>query len=177
VRGHPAARTDHGDRSSSITLAEERIEHAPAVERLLDAAYGEARWRKTSQRLRDGRAPVRGLSLVALDRDGLIGTVRLWRVLAGGCPALLLGPLAVDPAWRKRGIGAALIEETLRRATEAGEDAVLLVGDAPYYGRFGFTSDLTRDLWLPGPVERARFLARELRPGALEGANGAVLAA
>ena len=142
---------------------------------MLDVAYGESRWRKTSQRLRDGRKPVRGLSLVALDRDGLIGTVRLWRVLAGGRPALLLGPLAVDPAQRKRGIGAALVDEALRRATEAGENAVLLVGDAPYYGRFGFTSDLTRDLWLPGPVERARFLARELKPGALDDASGAVL--
>jgi len=149
-----------------ITLATERPAHAPAVERLVDAAFGEARWHKTCQRLRDGRTPVAALSLVALDGEALVGTVRLWTVQAGRQRALLLGPLAVDPQRRDQGIGAALIEEAIARAAAAGEELVLLVGDAPYYARFGFRADTTTGLWLPGPVERDRFLARALTPSA-----------
>jgi predicted N-acetyltransferase YhbS len=81
----------------------------------------------------------------------------------------------VDAAWRERGIGAALVEEALRRARAAGEEAVLLVGDEPYYRRFGFRRELTSGLWLPGPVDRERFLALELKPGALGRARGPVL--
>lgn len=160
-----------------ISYTTERDEHGPAIERLLDASFGEARWHKTCQRVRDGQTPVRELSLVALDGRALVGTVRLWRTVAGerSRPVLLLGPMAVDAAWRDRGIGAALIEQAITRAREAREKAVLLVGDAPYYARFGFQSDKTTGLWLPGPVDRARFLARELAPGALDAANGPLL--
>lgn len=158
-----------------ITLASERAVHAPAIERLLDDAFGPERWQKTCQRLRDGQAPLDGLSLVALAEDGeLVGTVRLWPVLAGGRRSALLGPLAVAAAWQGRGIGSALISEVLARARTAGEGSILLVGDAPYYGRFGFAAALSRSLRLPGPVERARFLGRELVPGALAGAKGLV---
>lgn len=157
-----------------IALVAERAEHAPAVERLLDSAFGEARWRKTCQLLRDGQAPLPHLSLVALDGAALVGSVRLWPVKAGRHRALMLGPLAVDRDWRARGIGAALVEEAIHRATAAGEEAVLLVGDAPYYQRFGFRRDATKGLWLPGPVERERFLGRELKPGALDKARGLV---
>ncbi len=160
-----------------VTYAVERDEHGPAIERLLDSAFGEARWHKTSQRVRAGRAPMRELSLVALDGQELVGSVRLWRITAGKRrkPALLLGPLAVDARFRERGIGGALIGEALARARASGEQAVLLVGDEPYYGRFGFRPDKTTGLWLPGPVDRRRFLARELKPEALAGAAGAVL--
>ena len=160
-----------------VTVTNERDEHGPAVKRLLDAAFGETRSRKTSQRLRDGRAPVRELSLVALDGDDLVGTVRLWPVLVGrrNRRALLLGPLAVEPRWQSRGIGATLMEEAIKRARAAREDAILLVGDAPYYGRFGFRADKTSGLWLPGPVDRRRFLARELKVEALKDAAGPVL--
>jgi predicted N-acetyltransferase YhbS len=158
-----------------IQLVDERHEHAPAIERLLDVAFGEERWHKTCQRLRDGQAPLSGLSLVALDRDALVGTVRLWPVLAGRRRALLLGPLAVDPAYRDQGIGARLTEEALKRAREQGEKAVLLVGDAPYYERFGFRPEATAGLWLPGPVDRKRFLARELKGDSLKGARGPVM--
>ncbi len=158
-----------------ITLVEERHEHAPAIERLLDVAFGEERWHKTCQRLREAQAPLSGLSLVALDRDALVGTVRLWPVLAGRRRALLLGPLAIDPAYRDQGLGARLTEEALKRAREQGEQAVLLVGDAPYYERFGFRRESTERLWLPGPVDRKRFLARELRAESLAGARGPVM--
>jgi predicted N-acetyltransferase YhbS len=157
-----------------ITFVVERHEHAPAIERLLDVAFGEERRHKTCQRLRDGQTPLAGLSLVALDRDALVGTVRLWPVLAGRRRALLLGPLAVDPAYRDQGIGARLTEEALRRAWKQGEKAVLLVGDAPYYEPFGFRREPTDRLWLPGPVDRKRFLARELKPGSLAGVSGPV---
>ncbi len=160
-----------------VALTNERDEHSPAIERLLGAAFGESRWHKTSQRLRDGRVPLRELSLVALDGDTLVGTVRLWPVVLGQRHrrALLLGPLAVAPERQSDGMGAALMEEAIRRARAANEDAVILVGDAPYYSRFGFAADATTGLWLPGPVDRRRFLARELKPGALIGARGPVL--
>lgn len=158
-----------------VTLTPERPEHGPAIERLLDQAFGEARASKTCQRLRDGRVPLTDLSLVALADHELVGTVRLWPTLAAGRRALLLGPLAVDGRWRDHGVGSALMEEALKRAEAAGENAVILVGDAPYYGRFGFAQAPTSDLWLPGPVSPARFLARELRPNALMGARGSVL--
>jgi predicted N-acetyltransferase YhbS len=160
-----------------VTIMGERLEHAPAVEQLLDVAFGEARWQKTCQRLRDGQVPLADLSLVALAGDALVGTVRLWPVLIGRRRALLLGPLAVDPAWRSQGVGGRLMREAIARAVAAGERAILLVGDAPYYSRFGFTADLTRNLLLPGPVERDRFLALELTPGALAGTKGLVLPA
>ena len=157
-----------------ITLKNERDEHAPAIERLLDASFGESRWHKTCQRLREGQAPIRNLSLVALGRGALVGTVRLWPVLAGRRRALLLGPLAVDPAWRDQGVGAALMAEAMRRAKGEGEKSVILVGDEDYYGRFGFKTNATTGLHLPGPVDRARFLANEFVPGALTGAEGDV---
>ncbi len=161
-----------------VTFTEERDEHGPAIERLLDAAFGEERPHKTSQRLRDRQAPVRGLSLVALDGQELVGTVRLWPVLAGSRKrrALLLGPLAVAARWQGHGIGSELVEAAIRRARDAGEGAVILVGDQPYYGRFGFRADRTTGLWLPGPVDRRRFLACELTADALAGASGPVVA-
>ena len=159
-----------------VRLAAERPEHGPAIERLLDRAFGEARWHKTCQRLRDGRRPEPGLSLVALAGEELVGTVRLWTVRIGAKRGLMLGPLAVDQAWRRDGLGQRLVDEALSRAAEAGEDSVFLVGDPDYYRRFGFRRDLATGLVLPGPVETERLLARELRPGALAGAAGPVMA-
>ena len=89
----------------------------------------------------------------------------------------MLGPLAVDASCRELGIGAALMDHALAAAKARGHGAVLLVGDEPYYGRFGFTAAVAADLHLPGPVERGRFLGLELRPGALDGAEGPVIAA
>jgi predicted N-acetyltransferase YhbS len=158
-----------------VTLHEERPEHAPAVERLLDRSFGEARWHKTCQRLRDGRDPMRSLSLVALDGDELVGTVRLWPVTLGlGRRGLMLGPLAVDDARRSEGLGSKLMNAALKKAEESGEPSVFLVGDPDYYRRFGFRQDTTTGLHLPGPVERRRFLGREFRAGALTKAKGLI---
>jgi predicted N-acetyltransferase YhbS len=133
------------------------------------------RFTKTSERLREGRLPADGLSLVAIERGRVIGTVRLWNVTAGpGRPVVLLGPLAVHPSERNRGIGTALTRRAIARARLAGHGAILLVGDAPYYGRFGFSAAATAALWMPGQYDRDRLLALELKPGALNGARGLV---
>jgi predicted N-acetyltransferase YhbS len=135
---------------------------------------GLERFARTCERLREGRLPARGLSFVADDSGEIVGTVRLWHVAAGDRPALMLGPLAVDCARRSAGVGGALMRHALGKANALGHEAVLLVGDAPYYRRFGFSCDPVAGLDLPGPVDRARFLGLELSPGALEGASGMV---
>ena len=158
-----------------VTIREEKFADVAAREALLDEAYGAVRFTKTSERLREGRLPADGLSLVATDRGRIVGTVRLWNVAAGpGRPAVLLGPLAVHPRYRNRGIGTTLMRRAIARARLAGHGAVLLVGDAPYYGRFGFSAAATGDLWMPGRFERDRLLALELKSGALNGARGLI---
>jgi len=160
-----------------VTIREEAFRDVAAREALLDAAYGDSRFTKASERLRDGRLPADGLALVAVERGRIVGTVRLWHVTAGpGRPALLLGPLAVDPACRNRGIGSALVRRAIARARLAGHRAILLIGDAPYYGRFGFAAESAGELWMPGRFERDRLLALELKAGALAGARGLIAA-
>jgi predicted N-acetyltransferase YhbS len=161
-----------------INIREERATDVAARENLLDQAYGAVRFAKASERLREGRLPAKGQSLVALERGQIVGTIRLWHVTAGpGRPALLLGPLAVHPDHRNRGIGSALVCRALTRARLGGYRAVLLVGDAAYYARFGFTAERTGGLWMPGRFERDRLLALELRVDALAGAHGLIDAA
>jgi hypothetical protein len=132
---------------------------------------------RTCQRLRDGRAPAAGLALSAVCEGRLVGTLRLWHVSAGGVPALMLGPLAVEDSCRKLGLGAALIAGALAAARSRGHRAVILLGDAPYYARFGFSAEKTGELVLPGGFERERLLGLELREGALDGAWGMVVPA
>src|ERR1700730_18030251 len=137
--------------AAPFAIRGERAADVVAREALLDACFGEGRDLRTCQRLRNGRAPAQGLALSAL-RDGrLAGTLRLWHVSAGGVPALVLGPLAVDPSCREVGVGAALMRRALAAAEAAGHGAVLLLGDAPYYARFGFSAQKTGELSLPGP--------------------------
>lgn len=160
-----------------IRICDEHISDAAAREALLDTAFGDDRFKKTSEKLRACRKPAKGLSLVAKTRDGaLVGTVRLWHVMIGNRPALMLGPLAVDRTMRSAGIGAKLMREAIARAKLSGHDAIILVGDEAYYQRFGFSNVRTQMLWLPGPVERSRFLALELKRDALKGAAGIVRA-
>ena len=161
-----------------VTIRHELAVDIPAREALLDRAFGKRRRAKTSERLRDGRIPSDGLAFSASDAKGrLIGTVRLWDVIAGSAgSALLLGPVAVDARHQGKGIGAALMQRALNEARVKGHGAVILVGDAPYYGRFGFARGPVSDLHLPGPVNPARFLGLELVPGALDGAEGLIAA-
>jgi len=159
------------------TIRNQRSTDIAARERLLDAVFGPARFAKASERLREGRFAAGGLSFAAVESGRLVGTVRLWNVSAGlGRPALLLGPLAVAMNVRSRGIGAALMRRALREARKLGYRAVLLVGDAPYYGRFGFSAEKTDALRLPGPYEQHRVLGLELKTGALDGARGLIRA-
>jgi predicted N-acetyltransferase YhbS len=165
-----------------ITIRNERASDAKAREALLDIAYGPIRFSRPSQRLREDRQPVEGLSLVAIDgepgsKGRMVGTLRLWDINAGTAGgALLLGPLAVDPDYRNRGIGALLMQRGLAAAALRGHAAVLLVGDAPYYGRFGFSAEKTGSLRMTGQYERQRLLGLELKPGALDGAHGRIAA-
>jgi predicted N-acetyltransferase YhbS len=158
-----------------VTIRNETHGDVAARERLLDRVWGSARFEKTAERLREGRSPAAGLSLVAEDASRIVGTVRLWHICAGpGRPALLVGPLAVEADVRDRGIGSALMRRALATARRRGHHAVLLVGDAPYYSRFGFSTEKTGALWLPGPCERHRLLGCELAPGGLDGAHGLI---
>ena len=160
-----------------LTIRLEKSSDAAAREALLDLAYGPVRFEKPSERLRAGRAPARGLSFVAVEDGRVVGTVRLWEVSVGpDRSALLLGPLAVDPAQRRRGVGSALMRHALQAATRRGHRAVLLVGDAAYYGRFGFSAEQTGRLWLAGLPDRSRLLGCELRAGALDGLRGTLRA-
>lgn len=158
-----------------VTIRDEKFANIAARETLLDEAYGAARFAKTSERLREGRLPADGLSLVAVDHGRVVGTVRLWNVsVSQGRDALLLGPLAVHPNYRNRGIGSALMRRAIARARLAGHRAILLVGDARYYARFGFSAAPTGELWMPGRYDRDRLLALELRAAALAGARGLI---
>jgi predicted N-acetyltransferase YhbS len=162
----------------AFRIRDERPGDAGARERLLDAAFGPDRFAKTCERLREGRRPADRLALVAEDAAGRsVGTVRLWHVEIGTAgPGLMLGPVAVAAEVRRFGLGGALIETAIDRARRLGHRAIVLVGDEPYYRRFGFRADPTLALDLPGPVDRARFLALELVEGALDGARGMVTA-
>ncbi|WP_412535276.1 GNAT family N-acetyltransferase [Mesorhizobium sp. BAC0120] len=163
----------------AFVVTAEVVGDVAAREALLDRAMGPGRKRKSSEKLRRCRKPSEGLAFVARDVDGrLVGTVRLWNVAAGrdGRPALLLGPLAVDPALKSAGIGSELMRHAVEEARRLGHSAILLVGDAPYYARFGFSAEKTGRLSMPGPYERHRFLALELEPGALDGAHGVLRA-
>jgi predicted N-acetyltransferase YhbS len=169
--------------AQTFTIDAETAGDVVARETLLDRAMGADRRLKSSERIRHNRLPAEGLALVARDEQGhVIGTVRLWNIEAGisadGQPidALLLGPLAVDSAHEGKGIGGALMRAAITEAAQRGHGAVLLVGDAAYYERFGFFNDKTRHLVMPGYCDRARFLALELKAGWMEGAAGMIVA-
>ncbi|MBL8666790.1 MAG: N-acetyltransferase [Rhodospirillales bacterium] len=161
-----------------IWIAPEPPSAAPAREALLDCAFGPARWQKTAERLREGRLPAVGLSFAAFDDAAgaakLVSTLRFWNVRLGNVEALLLGPVAVDGGQRGKGLGGRMIRRGLAAAAALGHRAVILVGDAPYYSRFGFAAEPAQRLRLPGPVDPRRFLALALVPEALVRAEGAV---
>jgi predicted N-acetyltransferase YhbS len=151
-----------------------------AVEHLLDLSFGPQRRTKTSYRLREGNTAAQGLSYVIRDPDvGIAGAISYWPLAVGarGTKALLLGPLAVHPLRQNIGIGKALMKQTLDMAKSAGHKLVLLVGDAPYYARVGFAQVPEGQLLLPGPVDPKRLLFLELVEGALQDAQGLVMAA
>ncbi|MEH2472297.1 putative N-acetyltransferase YhbS [Nitrobacteraceae bacterium AZCC 2161] len=162
--------------ATPFAIRAERGSDIAAREALLDVCFGASRHARTCQRLRDGRLPAEGLAFSVVAQGRLVGTIRLWHVDAGGQAALMLGPLAVDLSCRELGIGAKLMKHAIAAATALGHGAVILLGDEPYYSRFGFSPEKMENLSLPGPFERHRLLGLELRPGALDGAAGLIVA-
>jgi predicted N-acetyltransferase YhbS len=157
-------------------ILRETPDDSAEVEYLLDLAFAPGRTALSSYRLREG-GPVPGLSLIARDDyDALAAAIRYWPVRVGeaGAPALLLGPVAVHPTRQGEGLGGLLIAETLHRAAARGWTRVILVGDEPYYRRFGFTREAAKGLEYPPPTNPDRLLARALVPGAFDGVAGMV---
>ncbi len=162
-----------------FVIAAESDQDVAERDALLDRAMGQNWRRKSSEKLRRGRRPSEGLAFVARDASGaVVATVRLWDVTCGerGAPALLLGPLAVEPSLRSAGLGSALMRHAIAEAGRLGHGAILLVGDAVYYERFGFSAAKTDTLAMPGPFEKSRFQALELVAGHLDGARGVLKA-
>jgi len=159
-----------------FTIVAERPQDAATIEHLLDLSFGPDRHQKTVYALRQGIEPLHELSFVALDDDGsLQASIRYWPVLiAGRWPALLLGPVAVNPVRRGEGMGKALIRHTLALAAQQAHRLCTLVGDRDYYEPFGFHNAHAAGLKLPGWADPARFQVLELVPGALAGVTGMV---
>jgi predicted N-acetyltransferase YhbS len=158
----------------SLTILPETHEDALAIERLHERTFGPGRYARTAFRIREGGAHRIDLSFTARIGTLLVGSVRLTPIRIGETKALLLGPLTVEPPFRERGIGLALIERALAEAREQGHRLVLLVGDEPYYGRAGFKRIPKGQARMPGPVDPARLLVAELVDGAFAGVAGLV---
>jgi predicted N-acetyltransferase YhbS len=158
----------------SLTILPETRADAEAIERLHERTFGPGRYAKTAYRLREQVSHRLDLSFIARIGTLLVGSVRLSSVRIGESKALLLGPLTVEPAFRERGVGQALIARALKDAAADGERLVILVGDEPYYGKIGFKRIPPGRVIMPGPVDPARLLVAELAPGALDGVSGRV---
>ncbi len=156
-----------------IQLRKETPADVWEVEALYDLCFAPGRTALSSYRLREDVAPVSALSTVAADEAGIIGgAIRYWPVRVGGVAALLLGPIAVHPTRQGEGLGAALIRDSLARAAEFGWQRVMLVGDAPYYARFGF--EKLSGVEMPPPTNPDRVLGHALTDGAWQGVTGEV---
>ena len=159
-----------------LVLRLEEPSDTAAIERLHERAFGPGRFARTAYRLREGVPPIASLCFIAQVGTMLVGSVRLNRIKAGSAKALILGPLAVEPAFSDRGIGSRLMELSLEQARAEGHRLVFLVGDLPYYMRFGFKIVPQGRVMMPGPVDPQRFLALELQDGALGDVSGLLVA-
>lgn len=157
----------------ALTFTHEAPQDQPAIESLLDHAFGPGRFVKSSERVREFADFAPELSFCAWLDGELMGVVRMWRVRVGERPVVFLGPLAVDTDQRSAGVGGALVERACEAARQAGEAAVLLVGDAPYFARFGFEAEAAQGVRMPGPVDQRRVLVHAFQSLG-EGLCGAV---
>lgn len=167
---------DTADADLAVLLRPERAADSRRVDAIIEHAFGPGRLVKTAERLREHNTPLLDLSQVAWAGDEAVGCCRMWPVRIGATPAVLLGPFAVEDAWRSRGLGAQLIEAACAAAEQAGHAIVILVGDEPYFRKLGFESVPAGAAVLPGPVNARRLLWRALKPGALDGVRGDVQA-
>jgi predicted N-acetyltransferase YhbS len=158
----------------SLTIRAETTDDTAAVERLHERTFGPGRYAKSAYRLRERVSHRPDLSFTARIGTLLVGSVWLTPVRIGDTKALLLGPLTVEPAFRERGVGQALIERALKEAAAKGHRLVILVGDEPYYGKCGFKRIPPGRAIMPGPVEPARLLVAELDAGAFDGVSGPI---
>jgi predicted N-acetyltransferase YhbS len=153
-------------------IVAERPEDASLVEQLVLRAFGPGRFAKAAERLREGREPLYDLSFVAWDGGRIVGCASQWRVRVGETPAVFFGPIAVEPAYRSQGLGAAITDRCSSAAAAAGHALIVLVGDMPLFGPLGFAP--APGVRMPGPVDQRRVLVRALQPGATDGLKGLV---
>lgn len=160
----------------SLTILQESAEDAEPIERLHERTFGPGRYARTAFRIREQIDHRLDLSFTARIGTLMVGSVRLSPIRIGDTPALLLGPLTVEPPFRERGIGRALLVKALEQAKAKGHRLVVLVGDEPYYGKVGFKKIPKGTASMPGPVDPARLLVAEVVPGAFEGVSGPIRA-
>ena len=158
----------------NLTIAPETPDDQGAIDRLNERTFGPGRYARSAYRIREGRAHLPELSFTARIGTLLVGSVRLTPVCIGETPALLLGPLTVEPPFRERGVGSALIKKALSQAKTQGHKLVVLVGDEPSYAKSGFKRIAKGQVKMPGPVDPARLLVAELMPGAFDGVSGLI---
>jgi len=158
----------------SVIIQPEAPDDTVAIERLHERTFGPGRYAKTAYRLREQVEHIRELSFTARIGTLLIGSVWLSPIRIGEAKALLLGPVTVEPAFRDRGVGQALIERALKEANDKGHRLVILVGDEAYYEKSGFKRIPRGRAIMPGPVDPARLLLAELAEGAFEGVSGPI---
>lgn len=152
----------------SLSILPETLGDALAIERLHERTFGPGRYARSAYRLREGHGHLLELSFTARIGTLMVGSVRLLPVCVGNVPALLLGPLTVEPPFRSRGVGGALIKKALAEAKAKGHRLVLLVGDEPYYAKAGFKRIPKGQVKMPGPVDPGRLLVNELVAGAFD---------
>lgn len=160
----------------SLTILSETADDAAAIDRLHERTFGPGRYARSAYRIREDIGHRLELSFTARIGTLLVGSVRLSAIRIGSTPALLLGPLTIEPPFRERGIGRALLERALEEAKANGHRLVVLVGDEPYYGKAGFKRIPNGVATMPGPVDPARLLVAELTEGAFTGVSGAIRA-
>jgi predicted N-acetyltransferase YhbS len=158
----------------SLTILPETAADALAIERLHERTFGPGRYARSAYRIREGRGHVLDLSFTARIGTLLVGSVRLTPICIGETPALLLGPLTVEPPFRDHGVGTSLIESAVKSARAAGHKLVVLVGDEPFYGKLGFKRIPKGQVKMPGPVDPARLLVAELAAGAFDDVKGMI---
>lgn len=161
-------------RMTDLTILQERADDAAAIERLHERVFGPGRYAKTAYRIREQVPHSLELSFTAWVGTLMVGSIWMSKVKIGETPALLLGPLTVEPPFRERGIGQLLMQRTMDEARAKGHRLVVLVGDEPYYAKVGFKLVPKGQCTMPGPVDPARLLVCELVEGAFNGVSGVI---